>query len=311
MKPLPLLACSIVSLLFAAAAHAQVISIITTPAGSFSNSAGSAIAKVVTEKAKLRMTVQAQSSTGFEEIEAGQSEFNVSNSFDSIFYAQGKGEYEGQGPHKNIRHVAALIPYLVAMHVRADSPIKTIAELKGKRVSSGFNAQKTIARIMEAHLVNAGLSYKAVKGIPTPNVVSQGEDFKNGKVDVLYFALGAGAIKEAAAAVGGVRVLPINDSPASIQRMEAILPGAYVLTINPSPAFDGINQPTKLMAFDMDLNSSAKVADDVVYKAVKAIYENKQDLVATFPPYSTFDPKTMAKPRVGIEFHPGAVKFYT
>ena len=53
----------------AAAAHAQVISLITTPAGTFSNSAASAMAKVVTEKAKIRMTVQAQASSGYEELE--------------------------------------------------------------------------------------------------------------------------------------------------------------------------------------------------------------------------------------------------
>ncbi len=296
--------------LCAGTAQAQVISIITTPAGSFSNSAAAAMAKVVSEKAGLRMTVQAQASEGYQELEAGTAEFGVSNSFDSSFFAQSKGDYEGQPPHKNIRHVAVLIPYRVAMHVRAASPIKTLSELKGKRVSSGFNSQKTIQRIIEAHLINGGLTYKDVVRVPTPNVVSQADDFKSGKVDVMFFALGAGAIKEAAATVGGVRVLPVNTSADAVQRMQGTLPGAYTLVIDPSPAFEGISKPTPIIAFDMDLNSSTKVPDDVVYKVVKAIYENKADLAATFPPFGIFQPMGMAKPVPGIEYHPGAIKFF-
>ena len=308
--PTSALAAAALASCFSGAATAQVISIITTPAGSFSNSAGAALAKAVTEKAGIRMTVQAQASTGYEELEAGSAEFNVSNSFDSTFFAQSKGDYEGQPPHKNIRHVAVLIPYRVAMHVRADSKINAIADLKGKKVSSGFNAQKTIQRIIEAHLINGGLSYKDVVRVPTPNVVSQSDDFKSGKVEVLFFALGSGAIKEAAATVGGVRVLPVNTSAAAVQRMQGTLPGAYTMVVNPSPAFEGIVRPTPIIAFDMDLNSHAKVPDDVIYKALKAIYENKADLTATFPPFGIFDPKNMAKPLAGIPFHPGAIKFY-
>ena len=51
---------------------------------------------------------------------------------------------------------------------------------------------------------------KDVVGVPTPNVVSQANDFKSGKVDVMFFALGSGAIKEASATVGGLRVLGAN-----------------------------------------------------------------------------------------------------
>src|SRR5688572_17151279 len=155
-----LVAAALVSLCLTPAAHAQVISLITTPAGTFSNSAASAMAKVVTEKAKVRMTVQAQASSGYEELEAGSAELTVSNSFDSTFFATGTGDYEGRGPSKTLRHVAAMMPYRVAMHVRADSNIHKIADLKGKKVSSEFNAQKTIGRIIAAHLANAGLSYK-------------------------------------------------------------------------------------------------------------------------------------------------------
>ncbi len=311
MKSLRLLAGAVVAMLAFGPAHAQMVSIITTPAGSFSNSAGSAIAKVINEKAKLRAVVQAQAATGFEEVEAGNVEFNVSNSFDATFFAAGEGEeYQGTGKHPHLRHIGALIPYRVALHVRADSNIHSIADLKGKRVSSGFNAQKTIGRIIEAYLSTAGLSYNDVVKVPAPNVVRAADDFMAGKVDVLFFALGSGAIKQAAATVGGLRVLEANPAPDAMKKVEQILPGAYLLTVNPAPGLDGITQPTKLIAFDMVMNTSDKVSDDIVYRVAKAVYESKQDLVSTFPPFGLFNPQQMAKPTQGVPFHPGAIKFY-
>jgi TRAP transporter TAXI family solute receptor len=309
MKSARLLALS-ASLLLAQAAQAQVVSLITTPAGTFSNSAASAMAKVVTDHAKMRMTVQAQASSGYEELEAGTAELTVSNSFDSTFWATGTGEYQGKGPSKLLRHVAAVMPYRVAMHVRADSNIHKISDLKGKRVSSDFNAQKTIGRIIAAHLANGGISYKDVVGVPAPNVARQGEDFKSGKVDVMFFALGAPQVKEAAAALGGLRVLEVDDSPAAVKRLQEFLPGAYVITVNPGPGADGVTKPTHIVAFDMNLNSSAKVSDDVIYRITKALYENKKELMGTFPPFALFNPQAMSKPQIGIEFHPGAIKFY-
>lgn len=294
----------------AAAAHAQTVGIVTTPAGSFSNSAGQAMAKVLVEKAKLRAVVQAQASTGFEEVETGDADFNVSNSFDATFYATGTGDYQGQGTKPAIRYGGALIPYRVAMHVRADSPIKSIRDLKGKRVSSDFNAQKTIGRIIEAHLANAGLTWNDVVRVPTPNVVRQAEDFMSGKTDVMFFALGSAAIKQANASVGGVRVLEVDTSPEAMKRTEALLPGAYVIQVTPNPSIEGVSKPTHLIAFDMVLITNAKVKDDIVYRTVKALHESKQDLAATFPPFALFNPQNMAKPLQGVRFHPGAEKYY-
>src|SRR2546428_14060198 len=78
-------------------AGAQTIGIVTTPAGSFSNSAGQAIAKVLVEKAKLRAIVQAQASTGFEEVESGSADFNVAKPFHATVHSDGTGGYEGRG----------------------------------------------------------------------------------------------------------------------------------------------------------------------------------------------------------------------
>lgn len=310
MKALWSAACLTATVLLTSPASAQTISIITTPVGSYSNSAGAAMAKVIVENSKLRALTQAQASAGFDEVEAGTVEFNLSNAFDATFFATGTGDYANRPPAKNMRQAATLIPYRTAMHVRADSDIKTMADLKGKRVSSGFNAQKTIGRLIEAHLANAGLSYADVQSVPTPNVVRQAEDFTSGKVDVMFFAIGSGAIKQAGAAVGGLRVLPIDDTPAAMDRMQKLVPGVYSFLVNPSPSIDGVTAPTKILAFDMSMNTSTAVSENVVYQTVKALHGGKAALAATFPPFNLFDPAKMAKPTMGVQWHPGAVKFY-
>jgi uncharacterized protein len=298
------------SLALSIGAAAQTVSISTTPSGSFTNSAGTAMAKVISEKTKVRAVTAAQAQQGHVPVNSGSAEFGMSNSFDATFFVTGKGEYEGQGEHKNLRLVASLIPYRVAMHVRADSDIKTLKDLKGKRISSGFNAQKTIKRIISAHLANAGLSYKDVTEILTPNVSGSAKDFGAGKTDALFFALGSAAVKQAAATVGGLRVLPIDTSPDALGRMEEILPGSYVIEVKPSPAIEGLSGPTKVVAFDMVFFANPKVSDDVVYQVTKALHENKKDLATTFRPFNLFDPSKMAKPVKGLTFHPGAQKYY-
>ena len=296
--------------LFVAPAAAQTVSIVTTPAGSYTNSAGAAMAKVVTEKSKVRAILQAQAQQGMIPVAGETAEFGMSNSFDLTFYVTGTGEYEGQGAKKNLRLVASLVPYRVALHVRADSDIKSIADLKGKRIAGGFNAQKTIARITETLLASAGLSYKDMVEVLAPNVSRSAEDFTAGKTDALFFALGSAAVKQAAATVGGVRVLPIDPSPAAVKRMEAVLPGSYVLEVTPAPALDGITAPTKVVAFDMVLCTNTTVSDDTVYQLVKAIHQNKPGLVASFAAFELFNPDQMAKPVKDAEFHPGAAKYF-
>jgi TRAP transporter TAXI family solute receptor len=310
MKALAIAVCCLVIPVMVGAASAQTVSIVTTPSGTFTNSATAAMAKVITEKTKVRAIIQAQAQAGVYPVEAGNAEFGTSNVFDTTFYVTGTGDYEGQGPHTNLRQVAAMLPYRVAMHVRADSDIKTLADLKGKRVSAGFNTQKTIGRIIAAHLANAGLTYNDVQQVLTPNVSRASDDFIAGKTDVLFFAVGSSAIKQAAATVGGLRVLPIDDSPQATERMEKVLPGSYVSQVSPAPGLDGISKPTNVVAFDMALFASKNVSDDIVYAAAKALHENKADLVATFKPFILFNPDRMAKVVKDVPFHPGALKYY-
>jgi TRAP transporter TAXI family solute receptor len=310
MKALATAVCCLVAPLLAGTAAAQTVSVITTPPGSFTHSAGAAIAKVITEKSKIRAILQAQAASAVIAVAAGTGEFGMGNAHDTTFYVTGTGEYEGQPPKPNLRNIGPLSIYRVALHVREDSPMRHIKDLKGKRVSAGFTAQKAIGRIIEAHLANAGLSYDDVQKVLVPNVRSSADDFMAGKTDVLFFALGSAAVKQAAASVGGLRVLTIEDTPEARERMQKVLPGSYVLNVKPAPNIEGIKEPTNIVAFDMQFFTNKDVSDDIVYAVTKALHQNKAALVEAFRPMAMFDPSKMAKPLKDVPFHPGALKYY-
>jgi TRAP transporter TAXI family solute receptor len=291
-------------------ANAQTIGIMTSPPGAFTHSSGVAIAKVIIEKAGLKATVQPQAQAPLGAVNSGVADFAMASSFELTFAAAGTEEYEGQGPKPNLRAVGALHVYKVAMHVRKDSDIRSLKDLKGKRVGSGFHAQKLIGRAIDAHLANAGLTYDDVKQVPAPNVTRAAEDFGGGKTDVMYYALGSAVVMEINTKVGGLRVLPVDNSPEAVARMQKVMPGSYVSEVRATPNVPGITDPVMVVCFDNVLYTNAKVADDVVHKVVKVIYENKPDLVASFAAFGSFSPQRMATAVQGLDFHPGALKFY-
>lgn len=309
-KTLTAAALCVAGALMASAASAQVVSIATTPAGSFTNSTGAAMAKVITEKSKLRAIIQAQGGAGLEPVNAGNADFGIGNSFDTTFFVNGSAYYKGNGKKENLRQAATLMAFRVGMFVKADSDIKSLADLKGKRVSAGFNSQKTIGRLVEAELANGGLTYDDVQKVLTPNVRRAADDFIAGKVDALFFAVGSAVIKQAAATLGPLRVLPIDTSPAAVKRIQDKLPNSIVITVKPRPGLEGVSKPTPLIGNYMDIYTNKNVSEDSVYQVVKALHDNKKMLVGIFRPFALFNPDRMATVVQDVPFHPGALKYY-
>ena len=156
----------------------------------------------------------------------------------------------------------------------------------------------------------AGLTYKDVVEVLAPNVVKSADDFVAGKVDAFTFGLGAGKLKEVAAAVGPLRALPMDTDPAAIARAKAVLPTSYMTIVNPSPPFPEIREPMPMLAFDMAMHTNADVPDEVVYKVVKAMHDHAKEMAAVFAGLRRFSPDAMAVKYEGLAYHPGAIKFY-
>jgi TRAP transporter TAXI family solute receptor len=241
-------------------------------------------------------------------VNSGELDLTVCNVLEAQEAANGEGPYNGR-KQPNIRVLATIFPIYSSIFVRKDSPIQSIAELKGKRIPYGYTAQLTLNRVVDAILATGGLSGKDIVPVLVPNVIRGADDFAEGKADGGFFALGAAKVAEVDKSVGGIRYLPVSDDPAAVAAMQKIFTYAYVTTVNPSPAFAGLAGPTKLMAYDYLVVAGSHVKDDVVFRIAKAMHENKAKLVESLRAFNGFNPAGMYKDNPA-PYHPGAVKFY-
>ncbi len=311
MKINRLLIAAAVTVTYSGTSLAQTVGIAGTKRG-FTNQASAAIAKVVTEKTGLQARAQTFGGTSISVplVAKGQVAFGLANEFETQMASTGTGIYKGR-KQAGLRVVSVLIPFRVAIFVKNDSPIKTIADLKGKRVLSGWTSQKIIGILMNAQLANAGLTYNDVVKVPVSNVVRGGGDFTAGRSDMFFFVFGSSRVKEVAAKVsGGVRVLGIDTSPAAIARMRKHVPPSYAYAVKPSKRNVGVRAPLSVMAYDYMLLAGEKTSSDVVYKVVKTIHDQHKQLKKIFPGMSLLDPKRMSKNLPGATYHPGAIKFF-
>ncbi len=297
-------------ILFSGTAQAKTISIGTNPQGSVAYSVAAGVAKVAIEKAGLRARVVPQGGpvVTLPLVNSGELNFSVSVSTVTAFASRGADMFEGR-PQDKVRAVAAVLPLRVGFFVRQDSEIKTVADLKGKRIPSKYTKQKILSSLSIAILATAGLDFEDVIGVPVPNGVRGVSDFVEGKVDAASFSIGSGKVAEANAAVKGIRYISMVNTPETLEAMRKTTPGTLIATLDPAPNLPGIVEPTNVLEAPFLINAGVDTPDDVVYKLVKALYENKATLVKSHKLFNDFAPDKM-NPDLGIPVHNGALKFY-
>jgi TRAP-type uncharacterized transport system substrate-binding protein len=142
------------------------------------------------------------------------------------------------------------------------------------------------------------------------NVVRAADDFKAGKLDLLFFAVGAPKVAEVAASVGGLRLLPIDKLPDAERRMKKVRTEYYFSRVNPAPQIAGVDKPSRVQTIDVVVAVGTHVNDDVVYAFVKAMRQNKKALVEGHPNFNRFDERSAGKRQPRLPHHPGAIKYF-
>jgi uncharacterized protein len=289
-----------------ASAAAQTYGIATMQPGTLNHTTGSAIAKVLKEKAGLNVLVQptAGETTLIPMVGRAEAELGIANVAEMDNVVKGTS---AAGAQPDLRLIGAIHPLRVGWYVRKDGEMKTIADLKGKRVPLGYSAMRTQDATTRAALAAAGLTVEDVQAVPVPNVVRGADSFAGGSADTFTFAFGGGKLREVDVTVGGVRVLEIPEAGMAAARK--LFPFAYLTEVDPGPAFPGVTARMKVFSYDNVLLTHAKVKDDLVYKIIEAMEANKADLVAVQPALREFSAASLYK-QYDIPYHPGALKYF-
>ena len=208
-----------------------------------------------------------------------------------------------------IRLVMMGNPMPAGFLVLKSSGMTKVTDLKGKRATTRFS-QASPHFWSNVNMAAAGLEPgKDFTPIQSTNPPSTAQLLNDGLTDAAFGGITVPAFLELDVAKG-VRYLSHDPTPEVEARGRASFPGAMMLRLDPGPGVVGIIEPTYMLANHNVVFSAANIPDDVVYKFVKVIWENRHDLVPfsadlaewpTLPPASTY---------AACPFHPGAIRYY-
>ncbi|HEY2987234.1 MAG TPA: TAXI family TRAP transporter solute-binding subunit [Candidatus Binatia bacterium] len=284
-----------------------------TPGTLFYSLAGG-LAKVVSGATPVQVSVQPYTgtSTFLPLVDTGELDFGLVNGVDmGMAYAGPKLQVGGQNPFPhtpNTRLVMRGSPLRTSAVVRKDSPIKTIRDVKGKRVTGEYPAHLAVWYNMFGILASGGLTWNDVKVVPVPAVNEGMDALIQGRADVSTHALGSAKMKEADAAVG-VRYVSIDCSPEGEKRIRAAVPGYYPTKLK-AGASTGVIEETCFETYDIYFATHKAASDQLVTAVLKALWDNAAQLKPLHPGFEEWTHERAAADDVTIPYHPAAIKFY-
>ncbi len=218
----------------------------------------------------------------------------------------GTGIYEGKPKVEELRAIANLYPESVHVVVKKGLNIKSLADLKGKRVSLDEPGSGTLVNA-KAILAAYGVTEKDIKPEYLKPAQSA-EKMKDGSVDCFFSTTGypQGAISELAT-TSGVELVPIDGAG-----RDKILAAYKFFALDKIP--DGAYKDVKgvdTIAVGAQWVTTAKMDADLVYEVTKGMWSDKaRAALDSGHAKGKSIVRATALAGLGIPLHPGAERFY-
>ena len=281
----------------------------THAVGSLYNAIGTGIATVVSRHTAITVRVQpfAGPPAWLPSMDSGDTDMGVLTSADAATSYKGIILYKRT--FKNSRLLIAGGSLQLGFYVPKDSPIETVADLKGKKIPTDYPGTPVVLLSSTAALASAGLSYNDIVKVPVSDLQAGAQAFMEGRTDAGWQSVGSPAVEETNARRGGVKFISIIPSPKGEKKMAEVYPGSYSSVLKPGAA-TGIVKETAVLTNDIYLVATKELSDEAAYEVVKALWEYNQELGDAYPALKSWRRERMVSKNAFIPYHPGAIKFF-
>jgi TRAP transporter TAXI family solute receptor len=306
---LGLVACMAVALP-AAAQQKITLSIATGPTGGVYYPMGGGMANILSKTVPgLSATAEATAGSiaNLEFILTKKAE--VALTMADASYDAYKGEDRFKGRPVPIRGLMVLYPNRFHVVTLEGLGINKVADLKGRRVSTGpprSGTEVKANRVMEA----AGLNPDKDITRERLTVQESGNALKDRKIDAFFWSGGipTAAVTDLAASPGvKIKFIDHDDLVEVLNKKYGPL---YVKDVIPAKSYPGQDKDAHVATIWNLLVTGADTPDEVAYNIVKTMFDKKEDMVRVHKESENFDLKYQTNAAIVIPFHPGAVKYF-
>ncbi len=297
------------TILFAAtgiAAHAQSFVMATGQQGGSWYPVGGAI-KAIVERENPEMSITVTPGAGVSNVvgvDAGRFGIAFANSISTVDSLTGKEPF--RKATTNVCNLGILYPQYFQVVALADSGIKTVADMKGKRLTTQQlgNTGEFLTREL---LSTEGLTFDDLDSVANTSYSDSASQMKDGQAD--FFTLGSsmptGSVMDLASSR---KIVLVNideetfkffkDKNAAFQRRE-VKAGVY-------PGFD---ETVYAISYDTHMVAPCDYDGEIVTAVLAAVADNSQSFGAVTKSMADLTVEEMATD-IGVPFHPAAKAFY-
>lgn len=217
---------------------------------------------------------------------------------------KGQGDWEGK-PQTWLRGLVPLYPEPTNIVVRKDSGIKTLEDLKGKRVSIGAvgsGTESTSRELLKVLGMDADKDIKAFM-LGTGDTSAALQD-KQIDAAILVGSLGMSAIVE----ITALDLVDFLDVPDETFKKIFEVNNTWVQFNIPAGTYQNQDKEVKTYSAFNIISIHENIPEDLAYQMTKTLFDNKSELVAVRPTMESMIYDNVQK--IAIPIHPGALKYY-
>ncbi len=219
----------------------------------------------------------------------------------------GTGVFEQTGADTDLRSLFSLHAEPFTIVARPEAGIRSVGDLKGKRVNVGGpgSGNRATAEIV---LDAMGLKMDDLALAAEFDSSEQVRALCGGELDAVISVVGHPnrSIREMASSCDVVLV-PVS-GPA-IERLVAANPYYWHTTI-PGDLYAGNPETVKTFGLGATLVDSVRTDPHVVYEVVKAVFDNFDAFKKLHPAFASLDKKQMIENGLAAPLHAGALRYY-